>query len=210
VRKLFAFLVVGLWLLVTAPLASAYSGANAAAYANAWTDNDPNTNTRNPAWPSFSDDCTNFVSQALFAGGYDMQNLGADKTKYVNWWAQKTNGNWTNTFSWSSSNNLLNFLYVDAPGGSPIAYKGPSQGMSSNKQSGGATGDVIFYDWGHWEGNSHNAIQVGYGIDPNSQWEGSLVDQHTTDRLKAFWSLRPYNAERATTYFTIVKISTSN
>jgi cell wall-associated NlpC family hydrolase len=208
-RKLSALLVLGLWVLATAPLTSAYSGASAATYANTWVDND--VKLRNSAWKTdFGDDCTNFVSQALFAGGYDMQNVGADKTKYVNWWAQKTNGNWTNTFSWSSANNLLNFLYVDTPGGSPIAHKTPSQGMMSNKTSGGATGDVIFYDWGHWEGLSHVAIQVGYGIDPDSLWEGSLVDQHTTDREKAFWSLRPYNAEKSTTYFTIVKISTSN
>lgn len=209
-RKLSAVLAIGLWLLATAPLASAYSGAAAANYANSWTDNDPNTNTRNPAWPSFGNDCANFVSQALLAGGYDMQNVGANKNAYVNWWATKSGSTWTTTLSWLSVSNLVNFLYKDIPGGSPIAYKGPAQAQQSNKQSGAATGDVIIYDWGVGEGNSHASIQVGYGIDPNSQWEGSLISMHTTDRKQAIWTLRPYNAFRDTTYFTLIKISTAN
>jgi hypothetical protein len=49
--------------------ASGYNGAAAAAYADSYWQ------TYNPAWPSFAStggDCTNFVSQALHAGGIAM------------------------------------------------------------------------------------------------------------------------------------------
>jgi hypothetical protein len=214
VKRLASMLATGAFLLSTAPVALAYSPTNAASYANQWVrDSEEGGALRNPDYPNFGNDCANFVSQALFAGGYDMQGFDGDTTKYVNWYIYKENFlNWKHSMSWGSASNLLNFLYYDGPGGSPLAHKTPAQGTSGFHQSGGATGDVIFYDWGLGEGISHVAIQVGYGIDNQAPaWEGSLVDYHTTDREKAFWSLRPHNANRAaTTYFTVVKINSAN
>lgn len=47
-------------------LASTYSVSNAKGYAERWY------NGRNPAFPVYSNDCTNYVSQILFAGGMKM------------------------------------------------------------------------------------------------------------------------------------------
>ena len=59
---------------LSASAASGYSGAAAAAYADAYWQN------YNPAWPSFANsggDCTNFVSQVLYAGGIAMRTSPA-------------------------------------------------------------------------------------------------------------------------------------
>lgn len=210
-KRIAILVAAGACLLSTAPVAFAYSPANAAAYANTWVQD--GQQLRNGDYPDFGNDCTNFVSQALFAGGYDMQGFDGDTTKYTNWYIYKENFlNWKHSMSWGSASNLLNFLWKDAPGGSPLAYKAPNQGTIGFKQSGGQQGDVIFYDWGMGEGISHVAIQVAFGFDDQAPgWEGSLVDYHSTDREKAFWSLRPHNGNRAaTTYFTIVRVSANN
>lgn len=69
-------------------------------------------------------------------------------------------------------------------------------------------GDALFYDW---QNDGLIRIQVGSGPDPNSGWWGDYVDQHTTDRYHAFWSLKPYNANyMSTTYIRVVHVSASN
>jgi cell wall-associated NlpC family hydrolase len=194
---------------VTAPAVAAYNGAAAAAYADSWVQN--GQTLQNPNYPDYGViDCTNFVSQALAAGGYPMQGFGQDKTKYTNWWLDHNVFGFSNSFSWSVAPDLLNMLYYDSPGGSPLAYRSPSQ-QGPGYRSGGATGDVIFYDWGVGEGVSHVTIQVGYGTDPVSHWTGDLVDEHSSDREHAFWSLQPYNADRSgTTYITVARVSANN
>jgi hypothetical protein len=182
---------------------AAYNPANAAAYADLWW------HSRNSAYKNFDpNDCTNFVSQSLHAGGYPFQNDGGSNTHYQNWFIDSLPfGQWNWSHTWSVAPDLLNFLYYDSPGGSPIAYKAPLQGGTS----GGSTGDVIFYDWSDSQGVSHDAIQVAYGTDPVSGWVGSLVDAHATDHRHAIWHLRPYNGNLASiTYITVVHVSSSN
>jgi hypothetical protein len=199
-------------LLATAGPVAAYDPNAAAAYADQWAQ------SRNSNYPNLPDDCTNFVSQALRAGGYPMSGVGYDETKYLNWWVLKgPQGTFSWSFSWTVSSDLLNMLYYDYPGGFPVVYKSPSQQGSGSASSGGAKGDVLFYDWGandtggYGIGVSHATIQVGHGTDPDSLWVGDYVDEHTRDRKHAFWSLKPYNADRAsTTYITVVHVSPNN
>jgi hypothetical protein len=69
-----------------------------------------------------------------------------------------------------------------------------------------SAGDLIFYNWqytGDQYGNGFFADHVAFlvasnGIDPNNGWQGPLIDQHTTDRQGAIWSLIPYNSQYAT------------
>lgn len=195
-----AFVVIGL----TAPAAAAYSPSQAAQYADTWA------TSRNPNFKTFTDDCTNFVSQALNAGGFAMVGSGGSTTSYTNWFMQNLGfGLWNWSHTWSVVPDQLNFLYYHSPGGYARGYVTPQ--YQSGLRSGGAVGDVLFYDWGSRQGVSHSAIQVSYGTDPVSGWTGDLVDTHITDHFHAFWSLKPYNANlAATTYITVVNVSTSN
>lgn len=66
---------------------ASYSVSNAKAYAATWY------NGRNPAFPVFTNDCTNFTSQILFAGGMKM-NFDV----YSGWYANTSD----NSVSWSA------------------------------------------------------------------------------------------------------------
>lgn len=70
-----------------------------------------------------------------------------------------------------------------------------------------AKGDIVFYNWDYtgdkygsgFFGNHVAIVVAASGTDPKSGWTGPLVDEHTTNRKHAIWSLIPYNAQFATT-----------
>lgn len=62
---------------------------------------------------------------------------------------------------------------------------------------GTAAGDMIYYQWPG--GTDHLALQVGWGTDPVSGWQGEYVDAHTSPHYHAFWTLAPYNSAWANT-----------
>jgi cell wall-associated NlpC family hydrolase len=192
-------LAVGLTMTAVTPTL-AYNPTAAAQYADQWSNNDNAHPLRNPAYRSYGDDCTNFVSQALHAGGYPY--TGSSKTHYESWYYNSSE----NSFTWSVAPDLLNFLYYDYPGGYARGYFAPYQGSLS----GGSVGDVIFYDWGYGQGVSHSAIQVAYGTDPVKGWVGDLVDTHVSEHHHAIWNLRPYNGNAAITYITVVHVGAGN
>jgi len=118
---------------------------------------------------------------------------------------------WSN--SWVNVVDYYDFLVADNPGGIP---DGDAPGSSTNYYTPNAivTGDALFYDWGQGEGMSHATIQVGIGTDPNlypnQVWYGNYIDEHTSNRYHAFWSLKPYNAFWSTTTIYFMHISASN
>lgn len=193
----------------TAAPALAYSGSGAASYADQYALH-PNT----PSYPVFGGDCTNFVSQAAhLGGGYPFRGAYTNGSSDKVWWSSGS-GPTSSTFSWSNSwaaaDGYYRFLLADQPGGHP---GGTAPGSSTDywTPDSEATGDVLFYDWGQGEGVSHAAMQVGYGTDPSSPaWKGNYVDYHTTNRYHAFWSLKPYNANWATTTIYFVHIDAAN
>ncbi len=195
---------------VTAGPAAAYSGTTASAYADKYA-----TSPNSSLYPVFGSDCTNFVSQAVHAGGYPFRNPYQSTTSVTNWWIYSnqlhTEFSWSQT--WSVAVSYHNFLVDDYPGGIP---EGTASGSSTAYWDPNAVteGDVLFYDWGQGEGISHAAIQVGYGTDPNlypnQVWDGNYVDEHTSNRYHAFWSLKPYNAYYATTTIYFMHIDAAN
>lgn len=197
-------LALGAVTLVASP-AAAYDPAAAAAYAEQWW------NGMNPAYPTNvgNTDCANFVSQALHTGGYAYHKsivLGGapDRYAYKNWFPS---GN-SYSLTWTVVQANMNFLYFDNPGGT---NNGLALGTSSTADTFNGVGDVFYFDWGEGLGNSHMNIDVAFGTDPVSGWVGDLVDQHSPPRHKAFWSLRPYNANLMnTTVITLVHILPTN
>ena len=197
----------------------AFTGSSAVAYAESWVDHTWTCNgnhsacvqKRNPAYSNLEpEDCTNFVSQALAAGGFHQTNGGlGTTTHYEEWFYQGS----LRSNSWGVAPILLNFLYVHNPGGILTAFWSPNPG--NNQLSGTKPGGVVFYDWGWNGGNlgvSHaSMVVVANGTDPYSGWKGDLVDMHDTDRYHAYWTLEPYlGSNAASVAYTVVGISVKN
>jgi len=191
-------LTLGLTVSVTNP-ALAYNGGAAASYADSWW------NGRNVgAFPSFSDDCTDFVSQALYSGGETMSGYPYNISDSAWWSDAASSGGYTH--SWSIINDLIQF-YAD------YSHRGTFGPVSYAPTSGGGTlglnqGDVLAYDWGQGAGISHSSIiVVQNGKDPTYGYTGTLIDQHTYDRYHEIWTLYPTNSLWASTSVSYVHIT---
>jgi hypothetical protein len=189
--------------------ALAYNGSGAAAYADKWALGS------NTLYPKFSDDCTNFVSQALHAGGGFNFVGSTSTTDDHQWWIHPTKtGAWVWTHSWSVAHDLHTFLIDDVPGGIPegsFSYDNGTNKAPAFTPNSVVTGDVLFYDWGTGQGISHDSMQVGWGTDAYGYY-GNWVDEHTSDRKHIFWTLKdaPGNTNWMTTTVYYMHIDASN
>jgi cell wall-associated NlpC family hydrolase len=170
-----------------------FNRTNAAAYASKYACNN-NEGCRNASYVDLGDvDCTNFVSQALRAGGMTMK-----RTTSLVWWYDGMPGffPWeTNrSSSWSGVSDLRSFLIGTDRGN----YSYPSMSASTTSA---AAGDIYMYDWGKGEGYSHMSVALGSGTfasfrDPKTgrfyssvtSGFGSMMAQHSTDRNGAPWN----------------------
>ena len=115
----------------------AYRGWAAAAYARRWWDG------ANPDFPHFAgEDCSNFASQCLLAGGLPMQVTGE---RGRGWWCR--DGDWS--FSWSVADALYRSL--------------TDSGTAARRDSAARlhTGDIIAYDFAGDGTFDHTAVVVG-------------------------------------------------
>jgi hypothetical protein len=138
-------------------------------YANTWW------NSFNPSYLFFKeDDCTNFVSQCLFAGDAPMNYTGK---RELGWWYQGKSGKqelWS--FSWAVADSLRRYL----TGG---GHDWHAEIVDSPLKL--TIGDVISYDWdgnGHYQ---HSAIVTE--SDANGM---PLVSAHTTNSRNRYWDYR--------------------
>jgi hypothetical protein len=173
--------------------ALAYNGGAAAAYADKWA------RVSNGAWPSYGNDCTNFLSQSLLAGG-DGMNL--------TWYAYNNPiTGWSHTVSLAWDNANSNFNYETQQNGGIVTYKvNASNSQYFDHFDGISAGDMLYFDWGRGEGLSHAAIQVNTGTSHyDNNWTGDLSDQHSPYRLHVSWNHIEVNADWGTT--TIWEVS---
>ena|ERR1041385_6347495 len=185
--------------------ASAYDGAAAARWAD---NNDLNRNCE--ITPCFHDDCTGFVSAAMhFGGSYPYYGLGQNNHDDHYWWLQwNPYLDWTFTDSWADTKDLYQFEMWHIPGGADYGVVQPGW---THLSSGRSVGDLFFYDWAGNGDITHASMMVATGTDPNNtSWVGDLIDQHTTDRYHAYWTLAPYNPQVLTTKIHRVKIYATN
>ncbi|ACV57511.1 amidase domain-containing protein [Alicyclobacillus acidocaldarius] len=137
-----------------------YDRIRAVRYADAWWDG------TNPRYPRFSDDCTNFVSQCLFAGGLPMWG---EPDRASGWWFQfGVKPNWS--YSWSTAHAL--YLVLTKAFGARVVSDPAELRI----------GDVIFYDW-NGEGTYHHSTIV---TDFDALGE-PLVNAHTIDSYHRPW-----------------------
>lgn len=138
-----------------------YNRQEAVRYAERWW------NDYNPLYRNFQNNCANFVSQCLQAGGGKMWG---SPNRSTGWWYEKDQ--WS--YSWSVAHSLRWFL-----SGSTLGLKGTEQSSARDL----IPGDVICYDFegdGRWD---HIAIVVSK--DANDE---PLVNAHTRASRKRYWA----------------------
>ncbi|WP_139070133.1 amidase domain-containing protein [Bacillus sp. FJAT-27225] len=137
-----------------------YDRWKAVQYAERWW------NSYNPAFKKFEVDCTNFISQCLYAGGAPMRGY---PNKGQGWWIR--NNNWS--YSWTVANSLRWYLASSKSGLRAREVSSANQLLP---------GDVICYDF---EGDgrfNHNTIVVAK--DANGM---PLVNAHTYNSRMRYW-----------------------
>lgn len=143
-----------------------YDRAAAVAYAERWW------NGYNPRFRRFADDCTNFISQCLLAGGAPMHDTG---NRATGWWYRWTGAHlWS--YSWAVSHSLRWYLPIGHRGLRGIAVETPRELLP---------GDVICYDFegdGRW---NHTTIVVA-----KDRQGMPLVNAHTTNSRRRYWDYR--------------------
>lgn len=180
------------------PLGYTYNRAAAVAYAHQWSCNGT-TSCRNSAYQDLGgEDCTNFVSQALLAGGVTQTKVGYGYEQwwydgYEDWWPY---GDIHRSHSWGLVTNLSTQLQATGRATGVVLTNMTSKYSGANS----AGGDIYMYDWGKGEGYSHMALSTGHetfypytdpigvsytGITGGS---GDSMSQHSTDRDHAPWN----------------------
>jgi hypothetical protein len=202
-RLVFVVLALVALSAATSSAAVAYDRVTAATYADTYWQ------SYNSGWPSFArkgGDCTNFVSQALYAGGIAMRLSPAYAGDEAWYMLQSKGRRWSYSLSWINVQSHRSLL-LSLPGVAQVAsYHGvaPGQLVASNA----AQGDVVLYDWDDDGVYDHESIVVasdGTNVDGTPNWD--LVDAHTNDRYHAYWTLAQYNASWATTQIVVLHIS---
>jgi len=171
-----------------------YDGAAAAAYAKKYSCNAKDStgivkSCRNQSYKDFPEDCTNFVSQAVLAGGQPFFSgyLPSDYTTLETWkpytsdWVRV---NWFATFESESGRAHI----VSIPDQS-VAYTPAWKG------------DVFMYDFGDGRGFAHLTMETGWGhyrsrVDPitgantstANGGSGDKISGHSNDRDGFPWN----------------------
>jgi hypothetical protein len=160
-------------------LAYTYDRRRAIQYAERWW------NEFNPAFHKFTDDCTNFISQCLHAGGIPMWG---NPNRGKGWWMKGKS--WS--YSWTTAHGF--YLLLANSGG--IMTKKVRNPQELN------LGDIICIDF---EGNSrfdHSLIVTAK--DANGM---PLVNAHTTNSRHRYWSYEDssrYTPNIVYKFFTIL------
>ncbi|GIO21582.1 amidase domain-containing protein [Oceanobacillus sp. J11TS1] len=138
-----------------------YNRLEAVRYAERWW------NSFNPAYRRFEDDCTNYISQCLRAGGSPMWG---EPVRERGWWY--SNNSWS--FSWSVAHSLRWYLSGSERGLRGIEVESPEELNP---------GDVICYDFDGDDLWNHTTIVVRK--DANNM---PLVNAHTDNSRNRYWT----------------------
>ncbi|MGG2198072.1 MULTISPECIES: amidase domain-containing protein [Paenibacillus] len=164
-----------------------YNRYAAAFYADLWWDKE------NPAFLTFEVDCTNYVSQCLFAGGAPMNYTGKRDSGW--WYKGRAGGQELWSFSWSVANSLPFYLLTSRRG---------LRGQEVFAPQDLDIGDCISYDW---DGNGrfqHSTVVTAK--DANGM---PLVNAHTISSKHRYWSYTDSHAWTERTRYRFIHIADS-
>jgi len=163
-----------------------YRREAAVAYADLWWERP------NPAYETFEVNCTNYVSQCLFAGGAPMNYTGRRES---GWWYQgRVNGQERWSYSWAVAHSLQQYL------SRPRAFGLRAEQVHDPYLL--TLGDVICYDW---DGNGrfqHNTIVTAFAPDGTP-----LVNANTVSSRHRFWDYRDSYAFTGQTRYVFFHIA---
>jgi hypothetical protein len=168
--------------LETSPRKFTYHRGRAVQYAETWW------NRANPQYIEMEVDCTNFVSQCLYAGGLPMDYTGKRGTGW--WYRGKAGGQELWSYSWAVADSLLNYL----------TGSGRAQVVQEPYRL--QLGDVICYDWDGDGRFQHNTIVTG--LDPLGM---PLVNAHTYNARGRYWSYHDSPAWSTRTRYVFLHIA---
>lgn len=162
-----------------------YRRAEAVAYAERWW-NEPN-----PAYHNFEVNCTNYVSQCIFAGRAPMNYTGRRES---GWWYQgMSNGREMWSFSWAVADSLQRYLGHPRSSGLRAEALGSPDGLQ--------LGDVICYDWDGSGRFGHNTIVTAFAPDGSP-----LVNANTVASRHRYWDYRDSYAYTSRTRYRFFHI----
>jgi len=183
--------VIALVAAIAVPTSSwAWNKSTAATYAETYAI------AENGAWPYFvGSDCTNFVSQALKAGGVGMDSTRTDRTKW--YMAKNIHNAWIWGYPWTVAHDFYTYFRTSARTDSYRYYIATYDWLSSTSNSSPPSnngslykGDIVSYDWdtAAKDGVDHTGIVTYNGTDAyNSAYSGDLVCYHSTDTKRIIW-----------------------
>ena len=137
-----------------------YSGSKAARYAKNWAYG------RNLKYRFYSSDCTNFVSQCLYAGGIPMSNKWKHKLK---------SGKWDVTLTWSVAPNSYSFFMNSKYSYGSLKIKDKYSTIADYIYN-IRVGDPIYFDKGN------GIYHAGIIVKVNTKKKKAYYAAHTTDR----------------------------
>ncbi len=159
-----------------------YDRTRAVRYAELWWDR------YNPDYSHFDQDCTNFVSQALYAGGLPMIHTGKKET---GWWYH--HGKHPDfSYSWTVANALAAMLQSAAGGIRVEIVANPAELQ---------TGDIIQYDWNGTGRYGHTTIVT----DHDSRGD-PLVNAHTASSRKRHYAYEDSDAWTPKTRYLLCRL----
>jgi hypothetical protein len=157
-----------------------YNRLKAVQYAERWW------NSYNPAYKTFENNCTNYISQCLHAGGAPMRGY---PNKGTGWWVRSNN--WS--YSWTVAHSMRLYLANSKSGLRAKEVSSPDQLL---------LGDVICYDFegdGRYNHNTMVTAKAAYGM--------PLVNANTYNSRMRYWAYEDssaYTPNIKYKFFTIV------
>lgn len=144
-----------------------YNRLKAVQYAETWWNN------KNPAFPSFEVDCTNYISQCLHAGKAPMRGY---PNRGQGWWMR--NSNWS--YTWTVANSMRRHLPISKLGLRAKEVSTPEKLL---------LGDVICYDFQGDGRYDHTTIVTAKDVNGMP-----LVNAHTTNSRMRYWDYKDSTA----------------
>lgn len=145
-----------------------YDRHKAVQYADRWWDH------ANPAYLEFEVDCSNYISQCLFAGEAPMHYTGKRDSGW--WYKGRNNSQELWSFSWAVAQSLQGYMTSNDHG---------LRAKEVHKAENLELGDVISYDWNGDGRYRHSTIVTAK--DANGM---PLVNAHTTNSKHRYWSYK--------------------
>lgn len=149
---------------------ASYDRLAVARYALTWT-NAAHRNKMNSDYPTFDDNCANFVSQALRAGGWPTDGGLFDTPRNLTTWHYNLPGPFGATHTWSGAKYLLGYAYSQK-------HLNAAKYITDL-----VPGDLIFFDW-----HANNSVNHAMVVTGRTKKGMPMLSGKTNNRHNIPWA----------------------